>query len=92
MKVSRLLDFIVRLKTLSSTCNFGTFLQEALRDKLVTGLNSKMAKTQTFLLTRANLTFENAKSKCLADEMAEQANMNTAANSTSFSTHRVHSG
>ena len=85
-------DFIVRLKTLSSTCKFGAFLQEALRDKLVSGLNSKMTKTQTFLLTRANLTFENAKSKCLADEMAERANMSTVTQPTSFSTHRVQGG
>ena len=67
-------DFIVRLKTLSSTCSFGNFLDEALRDKLVSGLNAKMARTQTFLLTQKTLTFNKAKDRCLADEMAEQPN------------------
>ena len=67
-------DFIVRLKTLSSTCSFGNFLEEALRDKLMSGLNAKMAGTQTFLLMQKILTFNKAKDRCLADEMADQAN------------------
>ena len=77
---------------MSSTCFFGGFLQEASRDKLVSDLNSKMAKIHTFLLTRADLTFENAKFKCLADEMVEQANMQTAALSICLSTHKVQGG
>ena len=71
----RVSDFIVRLKTLASTCDFGNFLTQALRDKLVTGLNSKMSKTQTYLLTRIDLTFDEARTKCLAREMADSANM-----------------
>ena len=59
-------DFIVRLKTLSSTCSFGNFLEEALRDKLVSGLNAKMARTQTFLLTQKTLTFNKAKDRCFS--------------------------
>ena len=65
--------YIVRLKNLSSGCNFGEFLDEALRDRLVSGLHGKMSKTQTHLLTLADLTFEQAKTKCLADEMATAA-------------------
>lgn len=66
-------DFVVRLKKLSSTCSFGTFLEEALRDRLVSGLHHKMSKAQRQLLTVRNLTFRDAKDKCIAEEMAAQA-------------------
>lgn len=42
-------DFVVRLKKLASTCSFGAFLEEALRDRLVSGLQSKMSRTQRHL-------------------------------------------
>lgn len=34
-------DFIIQLKRLASSCQFGSFLNEALRDKLVCGLYSE---------------------------------------------------
>ena len=35
-------EFVVRLKKLASTCSFGAFLSQALRDRLVSGLHPKM--------------------------------------------------
>lgn len=67
-------EFVVRLKRLSSTCKFGAFLEEALRDRLVSGLHSRLSRIQTQLLAVRDLTFAVAKSKCLAEEMASLAN------------------
>ena len=61
------------LKKLSSTCSFGTFLEEALRDRLVSGLHKKMMKAQKMLLTVRGLSFREAKEKCIAEEMAAKA-------------------
>ena len=66
-------DFVVHLKRLAVHCNFGDFYQQALRDRLVSGLHPKMEKTHSLLLTFKNLTFERAKENCLADEMAHRA-------------------
>ncbi|KAJ8023223.1 hypothetical protein HOLleu_35561 [Holothuria leucospilota] len=38
-------DFIVQLENLSTKCNFGDFLNDALRDRLVSCLHGKMVKT-----------------------------------------------
>ena len=66
-------SFIARLKNLSTNCDFGDFLKEALRDRLVSGLHAKVSRTQMQLLSMANLSFEQARTKCLADEMAAVA-------------------
>ena len=67
-------DFIMRLKQLASTCAFGEFLHEALRDRLVSGLHPNMARKQTNLLSKGILSFEDSRVKCLADELAGTAN------------------
>ena len=67
-------DFVVRLKNLASTCSFGTFLSQALRDRLVSGLHPKMSRVQRQLLSVRDLTFEDARAKCIAEEMAGAAN------------------
>ena len=67
-------DFIVRLQKLARTCGFGGFLQEALRDRLVSGLHPKMKKTQCHLLAMRNLSFQTAREKYVADELAMKAN------------------
>ena len=46
------------LRQLASHCQFGTFLNEALRNKLVCGMHSE--NTQKVLLTKAKLTLEKA--------------------------------
>jgi len=51
-------DFSVALKELSSTCNFGTFLDQALRDRFVAGLRNEEIVQK--LLTEDALTFQNA--------------------------------
>ena len=66
-------EYIAKLKKLASTCSFGSFLDEALRDRLVSGLHSKMARAQRQLLTVRDLTFIAAKERCIADEMAVKA-------------------
>ena len=66
-------EFVVRLKRLASTCSFAEFLSKALRDRLVSGLHSKMSRTQRHLLSIRDLTFAVALDKCVADEMAKQS-------------------
>ena len=46
-------QFVAELRRLATHCNFGGYLDEALRDRLVCGLRSKI--TQRRLLTIADL-------------------------------------
>lgn len=67
-------DFVVHLKKLASTCAFSGFVNEALRDRLVSGLHQKMSRTQRTLLTMRDLNFHDAQTRCVGDEMASIAN------------------
>ena len=49
--------FVANLKRLAATCNFGTHLNEALRDRFICGIHSEQTKRK--LLT-ADYTFEQA--------------------------------
>lgn len=49
-------EFITELKHLSRNCSFGTFLNDALRDRLVAGLRDE--ETQRILFATAPLSFE----------------------------------
>ena len=51
-------DFVVILKKLASTCEFGNFLNEALRDRFVCGLRSENCRRR--LLTESDLAFTKA--------------------------------
>ena len=51
-------DYLASLRRLASRCKFGTFLSEALRDRLVCGLQSE--SIQKVLLTKADLTLDKA--------------------------------
>ena len=51
-------DYLAQLRRLASRCKFGAFLDEALRDRLVCGMESE--NIQKVLLTKANLTLEKA--------------------------------
>ena len=62
-------DVVPRLK-----CSFGAFLTEALRDRLVSGLHSKMSRTQGHLLSVRELTYTAACDRCIADELVSKAN------------------
>jgi hypothetical protein len=59
-------DYVAALKTLAQNCNFDTFLQQALRDRLVCGL--KTNAIQTKLLSVKDLTFKIAVETALAME------------------------
>lgn len=63
-------DFITELKHLARDCNFGTFLNDALRDRLVAGLRDE--ETQRALFAQADLTFELACKTALEKELAAQ--------------------
>ena len=65
---------MVRLKKLASTCSFGAFLEEALRDRLRSGLHSKMSRTQRHLLAVRELTFMAVRDRCIANELANKVN------------------
>ena len=51
-------EYLATLRRLASRCKFGGFLGEALRDRLVCGMQSE--STQKVLLTKADLTLEKA--------------------------------
>ena len=61
--------FAAKLKHLASTCNFGTHLTEALRDRLVCGLRNK--EIQKKLLTEEH-NFDEALKKALGAEAAKK--------------------
>ena len=63
-------DFTVALKKLSIHCNFGVYLNRALCDRFVCGLNHE--KIQNRLLNTADLTFKLACETARAMEIAEQ--------------------
>ena len=66
-------DYVVALKELSTHCDFGTFLNDALRDRLVCGLYKEA--TQKRLLTEAELTFKKA---CEIAQVMEMADKNAS--------------
>lgn len=61
---------MVKLKRLSTYCDFGTFLGDALRDRLVCGLRSETIQKK--LLAEEDLTFDSAVKISTAMEMAEK--------------------
>ena len=63
-------EYVVALKELTTHCEFGGFLNEALRDRLVCGLYRE--STQKRLLTEVDLTFKKACEIAQAMEMADK--------------------
>ena len=61
-------DYIVALKQLASSCEFGAFLNEALRDRFVRGLRHE--SIQKRLLADKDLTFNTACDVAHATELA----------------------
>ena len=82
-------EFVVRLKKLASICSFSEFLSQALRDRLVSGLDSKMSRTQRHLLSIRDLICAVAHDKCVADEMAGKANIEHMGESASGEVNKV---
>ena len=63
-------DYIVALKKLSIHCNYGEFLNRALRDRFVWGLNN--VKIQNKLLNTSSLTFDTACNIAISMELAQK--------------------
>ena len=63
-------DYIAELRRLATTCEFGTFLDEALRDKFVCGLFKE--SIQRRLLAEADLTLKKALELAQGMEAAEK--------------------
>ena len=63
-------EFVLPLKGLAKHCDFGDFLNDALRDRLVCGLNKE--SIQRRLLAEADLTFQKACEIAQAMEMVEK--------------------
>ena len=51
-------DYFLELRRLAATCEFKTFLEEALRDKFVCGLSSEVVQRR--LLVEAGLMLDKA--------------------------------
>ena len=63
-------EYIVSLKQLSTHCDFGTFLNDSLRDQLVCGLRQEAIQRK--LLAEDKLTFKKASEIAQAMELAER--------------------
>ncbi|XP_037574284.1 uncharacterized protein LOC119456528 [Dermacentor silvarum] len=63
-------DFLVAIRQLADTCNFGTSLDRMLRDRIVCGLQDNLVRRQ--LLAKSSLTRGEAEEIALAVEMAKE--------------------
>ena len=63
-------DFVAGLKKLVSSCNFGTYLNDALRDKFVEGMHD--CEIQRELLQKRKLDFKTAVETALAYELTSR--------------------
>jgi len=66
-----ILEYSCQLKKLATKCNFGSFLNEALRDKFLCGLRSSTIQSK-LLAEGDSLTFENALELALVVENADK--------------------
>ncbi|XP_075741709.1 uncharacterized protein LOC142792083 [Rhipicephalus microplus] len=65
-------DFIVELKELVATCEFGAFLTEALRDRLVAGIRTEGVRCRLLAMPDEEVTWERTCSVAMAMEAATQ--------------------
>lgn len=61
-------EFLIKLRRLACTCNFGDFLEQALRDRMVGGITN--SSTQKKLLAEKDLNLQRAVDIATAAEMA----------------------
>jgi transposase InsO family protein len=83
-------DFVLALKKLSIHCNFENYLDRALRDRLVCGLQD--TRIQNKLLNTTDLTFERACRIANAMEMADKQAKEMRPQSHSGSVNKVNQG
>jgi hypothetical protein len=63
-------SYVLELKMLSQTCNYGSHLQDALRDRFISGLRDD--KLQKQLINTEGLTFEQAVKTATSWELADE--------------------
>lgn len=66
-------DFMIELKKIAANCNFGTFLDTALRNQFVFGLKNKFIRNR--LLEEQSLTLAKALQTAKAMELSEKGNL-----------------
>jgi hypothetical protein len=77
-------SYVMELKKMAQHCKFGTFLSEALRDRMVCGINDEMIQRK--LLAESDLTYDSALRLALNNEAAQSQstimhqNVNSAIN------------
>ena len=81
-------DYIATLRKMAKDCNFGDYLDTALRDQLVCGM--KDAKCQRELLSKCDLTLESALQQAKAREAVQREASCFSGEATAA--HRVDSG
>ena len=65
-------EYVAELRRLASTCKFGTFLDDALRDRLVRGLRSDSARRRILADAEGEISLAMAIEHAQRDELAEQ--------------------
>ncbi|KAK6179270.1 hypothetical protein SNE40_011672 [Patella caerulea] len=84
-------DYMVALRKLSTHCDFGDFLNQALRDRLVCGLKNEVIQKR--LLTTVGLTLRMATDTAQAMELAEKDSMELkGTTSPAVSVNKLHRG
>ena len=83
----KMADYIAELRRLVTTCEFGTFLDKALRDKFVCGLYKE--SIQRRLLAEADLTLKKALEIAQGMEAAEKDSKEIKATPSESQVHRV---
>ncbi|KAL1416406.1 hypothetical protein MTO96_027969 [Rhipicephalus appendiculatus] len=64
-------EFVVELKKLAATCEFGSFLEESLRDRLISGLRSEDIRCRLLSLPNKEATWERVLNIATAIETAK---------------------
>ncbi|UYV63174.1 K02A2.6-like, partial [Cordylochernes scorpioides] len=70
LKEENISDYLVEIKRLASSCNFGNFLEDSLRDKMVCGLYN--AKIQNRILSEGDISLAKVIEIALSMEAAEK--------------------
>ena len=65
-------EYVAELRRLAYTCKFGTFLDDALRDRLVCGLRSDSARRRLLADAEGEISLAKAIEHAQRDELAEQ--------------------
>jgi hypothetical protein len=68
-------EFVMKIKLLSETCDFGISLDDELRDRLIVGLND--VDIQSKLLKEEHLNFEQAKELALSETVVPMSSSKT---------------